>query len=110
MKERTLVSSALLVVALLDTAPVAAQEPELVTDRPDQTESTATVPAGRVQIEAGATFISDEEESVEIELSQFPGTLVRIGLSERFELRLGWDGWLEEKVTVPGASASVDGF
>jgi hypothetical protein len=106
---RRLVAAVFFPLALLVTAGQA-QEPELVTDRPDQTESTAIVPAGRTQIEAGATFARDDGEGFEVDLTQVPGTLVRIGLSERFELRLGWDGWLEEDVTVGGVRGSIDGF
>jgi hypothetical protein len=85
-------------------------EPELVTDRPDQTESTAIVPAGRTQIEAGATFVREDEDGVRVELLQAPGTLVRIGLAERVELRLGWDGWLEDEITLGDLKAREDGF
>ena len=35
---------------------------------------------------------------------------MRIGLAERFELRLGWEGWLEEEVTAgPVQRERVDG-
>lgn len=100
--------SALLAEPALHAA--APDEPELVTDRPDQTESTAIVPAGRTQIEAGGTFVRDDEDGVRAELEQVPGTLVRIGLGGRFELRLGWDGWLEEEIRVGSATVREDGF
>lgn len=62
----------------------------LVTDRPDFTESTLAVPLGRVQIEAGLTFTRDgagggrHEESFEA-----PEMLLRLGLAQGFELRIG---------------------
>ncbi|MFW6371118.1 MAG: hypothetical protein ACOC10_07950 [Bacteroidota bacterium] len=37
--------------------------PELVTDRPDQTESATTVPNNSLQIETGYVFQSDEIEN-----------------------------------------------
>jgi hypothetical protein len=86
------------------------EEPELVTDRPDQTESTAIVPAGRAQIEVGVVSLAEDDEGgVEVEATQLGATLVRVGLSERFELRLGWEGWLEEEATMGPDRASVDG-
>jgi hypothetical protein len=102
--------------ACLSTARGLAQttdEPELVTDRPDQTESTAIVPAGRVQIELGANRaadeIGDDAGEVEIDAWNFAGTLVRVGLADRFELRLGWEGWLDEEVTIGRHRASEEG-
>jgi hypothetical protein len=68
-------------------APVA----ELVTDRPDVTESTSIVPAGWLQAELGLTH----EDAAGTTLA-VPGTLVRIGLSRRIEGRLGWGGWIDE--------------
>jgi hypothetical protein len=94
-------------------AATAQEEPELVTDRPDQTESTAIVPAGRVQIELGASLAGDEigEDAHEIEnhASQLGATLVRVGLNRRFELRLGWEGWLDEEVTSGSLREREDG-
>jgi hypothetical protein len=89
------------------------EEPELVTDRPDQTESTAIVPAGRVQIELGASLagdeIGDDSDEIELDARQLGATLVRIGLSRRFELRLGWEGWLDEEVTFGSERENEDG-
>jgi len=65
------------------------EEPaELVTDRPDQTESPVVVPPGSVQIETGASYTGDEEDSVD-----YLGTLLRVGLTRRLELRLATAGW-----------------
>jgi hypothetical protein len=76
---------------------------ELVTDRPDQTESAAVVPLGTVQVETGALFSRDESGGEVIETVEGPGTLVRIGLGSRTELRLGWDGWVREERELAGA-------
>ncbi len=75
---------AALVTALLATAPSSGEE--LVTDRPDFTESPLAVPAGTVQVEGGFTWV--EAPSGQETLSA-PETLVRWGLSERVELRFG---------------------
>lgn len=70
--------------------------PELITDRPDQTESSVTVPPGYAQLEMGWTFTRDDEVGSRIETHQFPSTLVRIGLLKWMEVRLGWTGYAWE--------------
>jgi hypothetical protein len=55
------------------------------TDRPDQTEAATLVPAGGIQLEAGvAGWTSGEGSTTGYTL---PTTLLRYGMSERFELR-----------------------
>lgn len=66
---------------------------ELITDRPDQTESSAIVPRGYFQIESGITYSDEGSESRTLE---YPGTLLRIGVSKRLELRLGTQGFVSE--------------
>ena len=61
-------------------------EPELITDRPDQTESSVVVPPGYVQIETGWSLSRDDEGGIRSETHQFPGTLFRIGAFNRMEL------------------------
>ena len=65
-----------------------AQPAELVTDRPDQTESAAVVPRGLFQVETGYLFTRDGGADGHAG----PGTLFRIGLGGRTELRLGHAG------------------
>ena len=64
----------------------------LVTDRPDFTESTDAVPWGHAQLEIGYTFTYDREGDERTREHSFPETLLRIGLIEDIELRLGWSG------------------
>lgn len=71
----------------IPSAPI--NEP-LVTDRPDFTESTLAVPLGRVQLEAGLTFTRDGAGGGEHAQSiTAPEALLRLGLADGFELRLG---------------------
>ncbi len=65
----------------------------LITDRPDFTESTDAVPAGHVQIEAGYTFTYDRDGSDRVRDHTAPELLLRIGVVEDFEIRIGWDGY-----------------
>ena len=69
-----------------------AQE-DLLTDRPDQTESAIVIKPGFFQLEFGWTFTQDDEAGTETETVEVPGTLLRIGLMDRVELRLGFSGF-----------------
>ncbi|MCB9857569.1 MAG: transporter [Phycisphaerales bacterium] len=71
------------------------QEPAspLVTDRPDFTESTLTVPSGHLQIESGFTFASNRRKGVRTRRHTFPEILLRAGLAHDVELRIAWAGW-----------------
>ena len=70
------------------TGVASAQSPDLVTDRPDQTESATVVPRGLMQVETGYLFARDGD----VDGYEVPGTLFRIGLSGWTELRIGHAG------------------
>ena len=80
---------------LLQSTSLIAQESDLnsplITDRPDATESPSVVPKGTIQIETGAFYEETENEDVLSKNTTFNTTLMRIGLLERMELRIGWD-------------------
>lgn len=77
----------------------AAEEvPELVTDRPDQTESAVAVPPGFTQLELGWTHTEENEDGEDFEADTFPETLIRYGLVEDLELRLGFSGYAWEEL------------
>ncbi|HXB73301.1 MAG TPA: transporter [Candidatus Acidoferrales bacterium] len=61
------------------------KEQEIVTDRPDITESSIVVPAGSLVVESGFTWARDHGKGV-VDLSE---SLVRLGLGNRTELRFG---------------------
>jgi hypothetical protein len=83
------------VAVLFAASPGAAQEqpPELVTDRPDQTESAEVVPRGFFQLEAGWVHTVDDEDGVTDRSDDIGNFLLRIGIFENVELRLGWNGF-----------------
>jgi hypothetical protein len=92
-------------------APCRAQEPaatvpELVTDRPDFTESSEVVGTGVVQLESGFLF-----EKVDDGLRQFtlPQLLVRVGVGDRVELRFATDGYVSQSITDPAGSRRHSG-
>jgi hypothetical protein len=82
--------------------PPEAPAPELVTDRPDQTESASVVPPGFYLLETGVSYSRDEEEGDTLRTLAGPGTLVRIGVGGRTEVRVGWDGWVDADRGVSG--------
>ena len=63
--------------------------PDLITDRPDQTESTVIVPKNSLQIETGFVFEKVKNENFEIDNWGIATTLLRYGVWDNFELRLG---------------------
>lgn len=65
----------------------------LVTDRPDFTESTQTVRAGRLQLESGYTFTYNRDDGVRTKQHTYPEILLRVGLVRDVELRIAWAGW-----------------
>ena len=79
----------------------------LVTDRPDQTESSSVVSRGRVQIEAGFDFNHFDLAGETLEETSFPSTLVRYGLDRKVELRFGWLGYVNEELEVGGPLTGV---
>lgn len=62
---------------------LAQETPDIVTDRPDQTESSEVVAPGSVQIETGALYERDEERRT----LSYATTLVRIGIHDELEFR-----------------------
>ena len=77
-----------LLLAQIGTGVASAQSPDLVTDRPDQTESATVVPRGLMQVETGYLFARDGG----VDGYEVPGTLFRVGLGARTEFRIGHAG------------------
>jgi hypothetical protein len=104
---------ALLLLLLFAGNFVLAQEevPDIITDRPDQTESTAIVPLNMLQIETGFVSEQDETKIAEISGTTYNGTLLRYGLFKRAELRVGMD-YLKESVRMKrtGQTMESSGF
>jgi len=78
----------------------------LVTDRPDATESSSVVAPGFFQLEVGVTAFEDAEGTSGVESL---GTLLRVGVIQDLELRLGWGGYLDSD-EVSGVNDMALGF
>ncbi|MBW7905180.1 MAG: transporter [Phycisphaerae bacterium] len=90
-------------------APEPRQEPRperMETDRPDFTESKSAVAPGRVQLELGYTLIHDRDGSRGARRHVGPESLLRIGLLEHTELRLGWGGYVLGEERGPGGGGA----
>ncbi len=74
----------------------------LVTDRPDFTECAVTVPRGHLQLEAGYTYSYDREHHVTNRTHTAPELLLRVGLIDDVELRIGWAGYSWVNQRTPG--------
>ncbi len=93
------------------------EPPEMATDRPDQTETSNTVPPGYVQLEVGFTHAQNRQRE-DSESDSALESLMRIGLMKDLELRLGHSGYtwqqeedeLGETVRSSGAGDSEIGF
>lgn len=73
----------------------------LITDRPDATESPNTIPVGYLQVETGAFYESFQKGNTKNETYTFNTTLVRLGLLNHLEMRIGWD-FSEERSSING--------
>lgn len=83
---------------------------EMVTDRPDQTESAMIVPKHSIQVETGFMFEHDEPTArASINNLTYNTTLLRIGLNQYFELRVIQE-YLGSKVELGGDEVKMNGF
>ncbi len=67
------------------------QTEKMVTDRPDQTESSSVVPLKALQIETGFVFEKDNSFGNDYYSYSYPTTLFRYGIFKNTEIRLGFD-------------------
>lgn len=66
-------------------------ESALVTDRPDATEASSTVGKGILQVETGMFYDSFNENDISLDNYTFNTTLIRYGILNNMEVRIGWD-------------------
>jgi hypothetical protein len=79
--------------------------PELITDRPDQTESAAVVPKHSLQVETGFMLENDAGDLFSSRTFTYNTTLLRFGLLDNLELRAGMD-YLHSSTTLNNTSLS----
>lgn len=74
------------------------------TDRPDFTESTDVVPRGWFQLEGGYTYTWNRSPDARSLDHTFPEFLLRVGLLQHTELRIGWEGLSLTEETFHGVT------
>lgn len=84
--------------------------PDLITDRPDQTESSALVPLHAFQIETGFIRENKYVGNYTHKFFAYNTTLLRYGISNNLELRLGWEYLGEDFDILYEHSNKVSGF
>ena len=77
-----------ILLTLLFIVPYIYCDAQLITDRPDQTESSSTVPKGDLQIESGAFLSFEDVAGFASRQLLLPTNLFRLGLTRGLELRL----------------------
>lgn len=87
--------------------PSHAAEVRVTPDRPDLTDSAETVPPGLVQLEAGSTFLRDSAGERPLRRLALGG-LLRVGLAETLEARLGSDVFVRDRGEGAGTSGVGD--
>lgn len=93
----------LLLILLVVAIRAAAQDiPSIVTDRPDQTESSVCVPKGYLQVETGISYEIDKGSDTEYSVLAPGSTLMRLGLLDGFEMRFVME-YNRESLKLPGA-------
>lgn len=80
---------------------------QIVTDRPDQTESSLVVPKGAFQIESGVQANYDDNFDLNKATFLLPTNLLRIGLHHAFELRVVSQ---LERISNPSINADFSGI
>jgi len=91
-----------------DSSSCQGEIPDLVTDRPDQTESSVVVPPGYFQLEMGWTHSENDDDGEDFESDTLPEALLRIGISPGWELRLGAPVHNWEDIDFDDGSPSSD--
>jgi len=88
-------------VSVLSQVSVFAQKPqlpELVTDRPDFTESSEVVGTGILQLEFGTSVEGDGQADARDRVLTAPLALLRVGVARRVELRFSSDGYIFDRL------------
>lgn len=85
--------------------------PDLITDRPDQTESSSVVPIKSLQIETGFLVENHQTNIFTSQSLTYNTSLLRYGLFNNFELRLGLDySDIKTKINNTNISTNAKGL
>ena len=96
-----------LAILLLICTTITVCSQDIITDRPDQTEASSTVPKNSFQIEMGILAQTSSNKTV----TNFagPSTLIRYGISEKVELRL-FNQFESNRIELDGGNIKGSGL
>ncbi|MBS0449617.1 MAG: transporter [Proteobacteria bacterium] len=110
---RSRCSAAVLGLAAMTAGPLAYADDDgvMTTDRPDFSESSEVVGKGHFQIETGPQWDKSHDGGLKATLATTP-TLLRLGISDTWELRVETDGYADLRVRddATGATTRSHGF
>lgn len=96
-----------MLLSLAGASVLAEVEGAIITDRPDVSESSEVVGAGRFQIETSLEWSRDGRGAAAVRERSFP-TLLRIGLSPSWELRIETELHVRERTVLGSRSGTPD--
>jgi len=100
-------AAALLIVA---PASVLAEEAPICTDRPTKANAVCTVPVGKWQLESsGASWSRIEAGGAETRILAVGSSVVKLGLSDRSDLQVGWTPYVHAETRSAGFKSTVSG-
>lgn len=99
--------AAALLLSMAGTAARAEADGAIITDRPDISESSEVVGAGRFQLETSVEWARDGRGAAAVRERSFP-TLLRIGLSPTWELRIETELRVRERTALGSRSGTPD--
>lgn len=93
------------------TAAAQAAPAPICTDRPTKANAVCTVPAGRVQLETSAAgWVLTQADGTRSELVTIGPSFVKLGLSDRSDLQVGFTPYARLTVEQDGSRDRVSGF
>ncbi len=86
-------------------------ETPICTDRPTKANAVCTVPVGKWQLESSAASWSrTEADGAETKLLTLGSSVVKIGLSDRSDLQVGFTPYVHSETRAGGIKSSASGF
>ncbi len=71
------------------------------TDRPDFTDVATVVGRGVTQVETGWTYRYHNDPQLAFHQHTLPESLLRVGVNDRFEWRMKWEGYANARIVDP---------
>lgn len=98
-------------LALVLAAAAAAETAPICTDRPTKANAVCTVPAGRLQLESSvAGWSLTKLSGARTEFLTVGSSVLKIGLSDRSDLQLGFTPYAQLTTELGGSRGRVSGF